>query len=174
MLCVYAHILHHVLSCTIAPGSSAQQASIMIQAAPFKKMPYPDKQRPARLPKGTVASCLPVPGNKAPVHPSVPPPAHLLASVQPLDPSPAPLTPKDEDDDEDEKVDRVYSVGVAELVEEIIDSDDGEYGQVDPCAVRFKNLHQFCDKAVFEAWLNEYFNLPADGHVMKLWNVLNM
>ena len=63
------------------------------------------------------------------------------------------------------------AVGVAQLVEEIIDSDEDNcwspFGKMDPSAVRFKNLRQFCDKAVFESWLTHYSRLPEDGDVVK-------
>ena len=161
---MYAHILQHVLSRTSALGSSAQQASTMIEAAAFPKPArmVPAKKMPtgAAVPRGTVVKDLPPPAKKTPVQPVGPPPAHVLMGQSEAS---AASVAKDEDVDDDVPHD---AVGVAELVEEIIDSDEKD-GKLDPCAVRFKNIRQFCDKLVFEAWLTQYFNLPADGHVMK-------
>ena len=136
----------------------------MIEAAPF---PAPGK-RMAAPPRGSVGKCLQVeqgavsanktcPKRKGPIQPACPPPAHCLTKVD---------VAKDEANDDDDVDVPGDSVGVGELVEEIIDSDD-DRREIDPCGVRFKNLRQFLDKTIFEAWLKQYFNLPEGGDLMK-------
>ena len=125
----------------------------MIEAAP-KRMPKTGKTAPSNALPSKAASM----GH--PVQPGAPPPAHLLSHVLTSEEL---LSPKGESDAD---IGAEESLGVADVVEFIDDSENDNADVQDPRAVRFKNLQQFCDEDILKAWLISYFNLPADGHVM--------